>query len=133
VERSSAYVLICYAARVHFGSWHPITEASSQAPESSGILQVRAEGVMDYETGRSAMVMYACSPPGETLRGFVGGRGGRQLRRAVAAGARWIRFAEVPDPEAELDRLLRGFVERFGSPPINNAANSARRARADED
>ena len=119
---------------VHFGSWHPIAEASAQAPESSGVLQVRAEGVMDYETGRSAMVMYACSPPGETLRGFVDGRGGRQLRRAVAAGARWIRFAEASQPEAELDRLLRGFVERFGSPPISNASGSAaRRARADEE
>ena len=119
---------------VHFGSWHPITEASAQAPDQTGVLQARAEGVMDYETGRSAMVMYACSPPGETLRAFlsVGGRGGRQLRRAVAAGARWIRFAEAPEPEAELDRLLKGFVERFGSPPISNGP-SARRARADED
>jgi hypothetical protein len=90
---------------------------------------------MDYETGRSAMVYYACSPPGETLRGFVGGRGARQLRRAVAAGARWIRFAEVPDPTDELDRLLRGFIERFGSPPISNAgtAGNGRRGRADGD
>ena len=120
---------------VHFGFWHPINEASTQAPERPGVLQVRAEGVMDYENGRSAMVMYACSPPGETLRAFLdGGRGGRQLRRAVAAGARWIRFAEVPEPEAEaeLDRLLKGFVERFGSPPISNASG-ARRARGEED
>src|SRR5579872_2872579 len=110
---------------VHFGSWHPIGEASAQAPDSSGVLQVRAEGVMDYETGRSAMVMYACSPPGETLRGFVDRRGGRQLRRAVAAGARWIRFAPAAEPQVELDRLLRGFVERFGSPPISNASGAA--------
>ena len=89
---------------------------------------------MDYETGRSAMVFYACSPPGETLRGFVGGRGARQLRRAVAAGARWIRFAEVPDPSDELDRLLKGFVERFGSPPINNTGvGPGRRGRGDEE
>jgi hypothetical protein len=87
---------------------------------------------MDYETGRSAMVLYACSPPGETLRAFLTGRGARELRRAVAAGARWIRFAEVPEPETELDRLLKGFVERFGSPPISNAG-IARRVRADED
>jgi hypothetical protein len=88
---------------------------------------------MDYEMGRSAMVFYACSPPGETLRGFVGGRGARQLRRAVAAGARWIRFAEVPAPDHELDRLLKGFVERFGSPPINNAGLSPGRRRGDEE
>jgi hypothetical protein len=89
---------------------------------------------MDYETGRSAMVLYACTPPGETLRGFVGGRGARQLRRAVAAGARWIRFAEVQAPSDELDRLLKGFVERFGSLPINNVGAAAnRRGRDDEE
>ena len=57
---------------MHFGAWHPISNAGSAAPEGSGVLQARAEGVMDYETGRSAMVLYACSAPGETLRGFVG-------------------------------------------------------------
>jgi hypothetical protein len=119
---------------VHFGAWHPISNAGSAAPEGSGVLQARAEGVMDYETGRSAMVLYACSAPGETLRGFVGGRGARQLRRAVAAGARWIRFAEVQEPSDELDRLLKGFVERFGSPPINNVgAGKTRNGRGDEE
>jgi len=49
----------------------------------------------------------------------------------VAAGARWIRFAEAPDPAVELDRLLKGFVERFGSLPISNAG-SARRGAGDE-
>jgi hypothetical protein len=120
---------------VHFGAWHPIKEAGAAAPESAGVLQARAEGAMDYETGRSAMIFYACSPPGETLRGFVGGRGARQLRRAVAAGARWIRFAEANEPSGELDRLLRGFVERFGSPPISNVGGgtNGRRARTDEE
>jgi hypothetical protein len=117
---------------VHFGAWHPIGEASTAAPETSGVLQTRAEGVMDYETGRSAMVYYACSPPGETLRAFISGRGARQIRRAVAAGARWIRFAEVTDPEDELDRLLKGFIERFGAPPISNAGGS-RRGKPDEE
>ena len=86
---------------------------------------------MDYETGRSAMVLYACSPPGETLRAFLSGRGARELRRAVAAGARWIRFAEVPDPEMELEQLLKGFTERFGSPPISNVG-AARRLRPED-
>ena len=119
---------------MHFGAWHPISNAGTAAPEGAGVLQARAEGVMDYETGRSAMVLYACTPPGETLRGFVGGRGARQLRRAVAAGARWIRFAEVQAPSDELDRLLKGFVERFGSLPINNVGASVnRRGRDDEE
>jgi hypothetical protein len=111
---------------VHFGAWHPISEASSAAPESCGVLQTRAEGVMDYRAGRSAMVMYACTSPDETLRGFVSGRGARELQRAVAAGARWIRFAEAADPSVELDRLLKGFVERFGQLPISNAGAGRR-------
>jgi hypothetical protein len=111
---------------VHFGVWHPISQASTAAPEAAGVLQARAEGALDYRIGRSAMVMYACSGPGETLRGFVAGRGARELGRAVSAGARWIRFAEAATPKDELDRLLRLFVERFGSPPISNSAASRR-------
>jgi hypothetical protein len=120
---------------VHFGAWHPISEASTAAPEAAGVLQTRAEGVMDYRSGRSAMVLYACSDAGETLRGFVAGRGARQLDRAVSAGARWIRFAPTPDPRRELDRLLEGFIERFGSPPISNAGAGRRTpgAKGDED
>jgi hypothetical protein len=120
---------------VHFGVWHPISEASTAAPEAAGVLQARAEGVMDYRSGRSAMVLYACSDAGETLRGYLTGRGGRDIDRAISAGARWIRFATTPDPRRELDRLLEGFVERFGSPPISNAGTARRPtpAKADED
>jgi len=85
---------------------------------------------MDYRAGRSAMVLYACSDAGETLRVFVAGRGARDLDRAISAGARWIRFAATPNPRPELDRLLEGFVERFGSPPISNSSGATRREPA---
>jgi hypothetical protein len=88
---------------------------------------------MDYRSGRSAMVLYACSEAGETLRVFVAGRGARELDRAISAGARWIRFAPTPNPRRELDRLLEGFVERFGSPPISNAGSSRRAAAKGEE
>ena len=119
-----------------FGVWHPIEDAATAAPPSAGVLQTRAEGILDYATGRSAMVLYACTAPGETLRSFLAGRGARDLRRAKAAGARWIRFSEVDpqvDPKKQMDDLLRGFAERFGAPPIANAggARSARVTRPD--
>ena len=114
---------------MHFGVWHPISEAGTAAPEAAGVLQTRAEGVMDYRSGRSAMVHYACSEADETLRVFVAGRGARELDRAISAGARWIRFAQTENPRVELDRLLEGFVERFGSPPISNSG-TARREQA---
>jgi hypothetical protein len=117
---------------VHFGVWHPISEASTAAPDAAGVLQTRAEGAMDYRAGRSAMVMYACAGEGETLRRYVAGRGARDLQRAVAAGARWIRFAEAANAAAELERLLKTFNERFGSLPIANAG-AARRLVTDPD
>jgi hypothetical protein len=113
---------------VHFGVWHPISQAGTAAPEAAGVLQTRAEGVMDYRSGRSAMILYTCCDAGETLRGFVAGRGARELDRAISAGARWIRFAQTENPRGELDRLLEGFVERFGSPPISNAGTGRRAA-----
>src|SRR5690349_2394448 len=85
---------------------------------------------MDYRAGRSAMVFYACTAADETLRGFVAGRGARDLDRAISAGARWIRFAATPEPRRELDRLLEGFVERFGSPPISNSTATRREPAA---
>jgi len=118
---------------VHFGVWHPISQAGTAAPEAAGVLQTRAEGVMDYRSGRSAMVFYACSAADETLRGFVAGRGARDLDRAISAGARWIRFAPTPEPRRELDRLLEGFIERFGSPPISNSASVRRAAAKNEE
>ncbi len=124
--------MVCYAAAVHFGVWHKISEASTAAPDVAGVLQTRAEGAMDYRVGRSAMVFYGCSQPDETLRRYVAGRGARHIERAVNAGARWIRFAESASPESELDRLLKGFVERFGSLPISNAG-ATRRAGASAD
>jgi hypothetical protein len=126
MEPALSSLQVCYAAPVHFGAWHPISEASVAAPEASGVLQTRAEGAMDYRVGRSAMVLYACAAPDETLRRFVAGRGARDIQRAVAAGARWIRFAEAANAPLELDRLLKTFTERFGSLPIANAGTARR-------
>jgi len=85
---------------------------------------------MDYRSGRSAMVLYACTEAGETLRGYVAGRGARDLERSIHAGARWLRFAPTTPPKLVLERLLEGFVERFGSPPISNAGAGRRAAAA---
>ena len=119
-DSSSTFASICYAWYVNFGPWYPISEASLSAPETSGVLQTRAEKVMDYKSGISAMVFYACTEPGETLREYVNGRGIGQIQRAEADGASLIRYAEVSEPMRELNRLLKRFNERFGSLPIGN-------------
>ena len=87
-----------------------------------GIVQLRAEGIFAYARGQSAMVYYACSAPEQTLRDFIIHSGSDLLRRAEQQGACFIRFGETARPEHDLMRLLTRFEERFGSPPIANAA-----------
>lgn len=110
-----------YTAPVQFGAWHPIAAASSAAPESPGVLQARAAALRAYPRGKSAMVHYACTPPDETLRAFVVGRGQPELARAERAGAAFVRFAAATDPERALARLVAAFAERFGAPPLAQA------------
>ena len=110
---------------MQFGAWVPIDEAAASAPEGPGVLQTRADDLLAYPQGQSAMVLYAHCPSDTSLRSFITGLGATDLRRAAEAGARWIRFAETSDPEVAFERLLDHFVERFGAPPVANAAPSA--------
>ena len=93
---------------VHFGVWHPISEASTAAPEAAGVLQTRAEGVMDYRAGRSAMVLYACTRPDETLRGFVAGRGARELDARGHGGRALDPLRRDAEPRARARPAARG-------------------------
>jgi hypothetical protein len=106
---------------MRFGAWLPIDTAAAAAPEGPGVLQTRADDLLAYPQGRSAMVFYAHCPSDGSLRGFICGIGATDLVRASAAGARWIRFAETSEPETDFERLLDHFVERFGAPPVANA------------
>jgi hypothetical protein len=110
---------------VRFGAWLPIDSAATGAPEAAGVLQTRADELLAYPKGKSAMVYYAHCPSDGSLRAYVGGVGATDLRRASEAGARWIRFAETSQPETDFERLLDHFVDRFGAPPIANAAATA--------
>jgi hypothetical protein len=105
---------------VRFGPWLPLEQAPEVAPESAGVLQARGDVLGAFPRGKSAMVLYAGSSAGETLRAFVRDRAGPLLAAAAGRGARWIRFAETDRPEDRLARLLRQFDERFGAlPPAN--------------
>jgi hypothetical protein len=110
---------------MRFGAWLPIDGAVDAAPEGPGVLQTRADELLAYPQGQSAMVYYAHCPSDGSLRGFISGIGATDLRRATEAGARWIRFAETSEPETDFERLLDHFVERFGAPPVANAVPAA--------
>ena len=105
---------------MRFGDWQAIEGAAAAAPQGPGVLQARSDDLIVYPLGRSAMVLYAHSASDGSLRVFLSGTGAVELGRATAAGARWIRFAETSEPEADFERLLDHFVERFGAPPLAN-------------
>lgn len=95
-----------------FGRWYPLADAGTSAPACPGVFQVRlAEGLLDYPTGKSAMVAYRAAPD---VRAAVLALG------AMHPGVPWLcRHLEEPprDPRAALDDLLARFVNRFGAAP----------------
>jgi len=109
---------------VQFSAWHKLDDAGRLAPALPGVLQARAERLLPYPTGRSAMVFYDASRGGASLADWVGeGGGGREgLSRARLFGASLVRFAAsaARTPEAELERLCASFRERFGRAPLAN-------------
>jgi hypothetical protein len=110
---------------VTFGPWHPLERALAAAPSRPGLLQLRADALLAFPRGKSAMVLYAATKVDETLVEFVEGRGGPRLARAAACGACLVRFAEAALPEVELERLLQRFTDRFGASPPANAGMDA--------
>ncbi len=105
---------------MRFGPWHPWEQAAVAAPPTPGLLQARAEALLAFPGGRSAMVLYAATAADEPLDAFVRGRGAAALAAAHGHGARWVRFAAHPEPAAALAILLARFEERFGAPPPGN-------------
>ncbi|HEX8952802.1 MAG TPA: hypothetical protein VF945_13195, partial [Polyangia bacterium] len=76
-----------------------------------GVLQARlADGLVDYPTGKSAMVYY----DGDEDLSLALAR----LGAAVPPGADvLVRFGECADPATELARKLDEFTRRFGAAP----------------
>ena len=100
---------------MRFGSWYPLADAGEHAPAGAGVLQVRrAVGLVEYPTGKSAMVQYAHTPDV------------RATALVIAAAHRednlWGRHLIEADAATDLATFcesLRGdFVRRFGAPPM---------------
>lgn len=98
---------------MRFCPWYRLAEAAEHAPPAEGVLQVRlATGLVDYPTGKSAMVHYAHA---------------HDVRAAATALAhehagedllcRHLEEAEGVDALAFHAKVRDEFVKRFGSPP----------------
>lgn len=99
---------------MRFGPWYPLPEAGDLAPPEEGVLQVRlASGLLDYPTGKSAMVAYRHAPD---LRALA-----RELARTHPGDLLCRHLIEIPDATdlaAFCAKLREDFVRRFGRAPI---------------
>jgi hypothetical protein len=100
--------------RVRFGPWYLLAEAGDLAPPEEGVLQLRlARGLLDYPTGKSAMVAYRHAPD---VRAEA-----RALARVCAGELLCRHLIEIPeatDLAAFCAKLREDFVRRFGRAPI---------------
>lgn len=100
---------------MRFCPWYPLADAAAHAPAAEGVLQLRlAEGLLEYPTGKSAMVHYEHAADV------------RACATALAVGhpvpALLCRHLEIEGQErvdlAAFHAKVRDeFVRRFGSPP----------------
>lgn len=107
-----------------FSSWFPLTEegVENNAPSGASAVQIkRADGLVDYESGKSAMLCYF----------YAGDRTGDALRKRFADeidepgkrghGELRFRYLEGGDDAKEtLADALFKFVQKFGEPPLFN-------------
>jgi hypothetical protein len=105
---------------VTFGPWYPLHEAAAHAPARPGVYQIRlAQGLLDYPTGKSAMVHYGWSDGdlrAEVLA-FAIGRVGPLAPPRSPRDMLLCRHVEERYPRAVHDRLREQFIRRFGCPP----------------
>lgn len=112
-----------------FGPWYPLAEAAQHAPAAAGLFQVRlASGLLDYPTGRSAMVHYGWSDSDLRAEVLAFAAALRPRRSSGPASltsdvpllcrhGEEMTAGELRYPRAAHDRLREQFIRRFGAPP----------------
>ena len=99
---------------MRFGPWYPLARAGDLAPPEEGVLQLRlVSGLIDYPTGKSAMVAYRHAPDVRAAAlALAGACGGDLVCRHL------IEFPPATDLAAFCAKLRGEFVRRFGRAPI---------------
>jgi hypothetical protein len=99
---------------VRFGPWYRLAQAGDLAPPEEGVLQLRlAHGLLDYPTGKSAMVAYRHAPDVRAVAlALARQHGGDLLCRHL------IEIPEATDLATFCAKLREDFVRRFGRTPI---------------
>ncbi len=109
---------------MRFCPWYPLSAAGEHAPAAEGVLQLRVrEGLLDYPTGKSAMVHYEHTG---------------DVRAAATALARTHSDADLLCRHLEVEagedvdlasfhaKVREEFVRRFGQPPSFESCTSSK-------
>jgi hypothetical protein len=100
---------------VRFCPWYPLAEASAHAPAEEGVLQLRiAEGLLDYPSGKSAMVHYEHAMD---VRAAATALAAEHADRGLLCRHLEIEPGAAVDLGAFHAKVRDEFVRRFGSPP----------------
>jgi hypothetical protein len=100
---------------VRFCPWYPLADAAAHAPAAEGVLQIRqAEGLLDYPTGKSAMVHYEHA---SDVRAAAARLAVEHSDRALLCRHLEIEPGVAVDLAAFYAKVREEFVRRFGSPP----------------
>ena len=97
---------------MRFCPWYPLSDAAAHAPAAEGVFQIRlADGLVDYPTGKSAMVHY------EHARDVRAAALGFSPRGRDLVCRHLDPEGEQVDLAAFHARVLDEFVRRFGAAP----------------
>ena len=108
--------------------WAPLTRESVDAlSDVPGLYEVKIDSrnLVQYPTGKSAMVFYGITDDRKSLRKAVEEDWfsfGKDVVRAQWSelGPMVFRWAATPDPLPEHSRRMQSFIERFGRFPWGN-------------
>jgi hypothetical protein len=101
---------------MRFCPWYPLSESPALAPAGPGVFQMRIRsGLIDYPTGKSAMIHYGAS---RDVRAAVAELAARHSDRDwLCRHSDDMTTAETSDPDRALATLVLQFERRFGAPP----------------
>ena len=100
---------------VRFCPWYPLGEAGNHAPAGEGVLQIRlAEGLLDYPSGKSAMVHYEHAAD---VRASATRLAADHADRALLCRHLEIEDTAAVDLAAFHAKVRDEFIRRFGCPP----------------
>lgn len=100
---------------MRFCPWYPLADAAAHAPAAEGVLQVRvADGLLDYPTGKSAMVHYELATD---VRAAATRLADRHAGEALLCRHLEIEPGETVDLAAFHAKVRAEFVRRFGCAP----------------